>query len=348
MSTDPRPQRFSLGTGPSGVLVSMDGGIEWQRTGLALDAWLVARRGVLYALAASPVLEAAMLAQKQPALATAVRDQMRGLHIDVNTVRGAFAFPGRTRLLLGPLATAPLFRSTDGGIGWVRVFDEEAGRLVALRASIDRQRAGWAEPPVTAAAGPQRRPGGGRGGGRGRGRGGRGGGGGPGPQRAPPGSAEATLAYLDPVRLLSLYNEHRPLSGLSSSGGGALFAWAPTEAQWSRLADEAISATDVGGEISLGPGYPPKDQPPAQPFELLRSPDDGATWESGGPPASQFAKAQAEGSGRRPPPPYPTSIVAAEGELVVVLVGSDREHHVLRTGWRWVEGERGPGWSARP
>src|SRR5712671_4469802 len=67
-SKDPRPQRFSLGAGPSGVLVSTDGGIEWQRSGLALDAWLVARRGVVYALAASPILEAAALARERPAL----------------------------------------------------------------------------------------------------------------------------------------------------------------------------------------------------------------------------------------------------------------------------------------
>jgi len=340
-SSDPRPQRFSLGSGPSGVLISTDGGIEWQRTGLALDAWLVARRGVLYALAASPVLEAAMLAQKQPALATAVRDELRGLHIDVNTVRGAFAFPGRERLLLGPLATAPLFRSTDGGIGWVRVFDKEAEGLVALRASIDRQRAAWADPPVTAAPVPQRRGGGG--GGRGRGRGGRGGGGGgggaPRQDRARPGSAEATLAYLDPVRLLSLYNEHRPLSGLSS-GGGALFAWVPSEAQWSRLADEALTSTDVAGEISLGPGYPPKDPPQSQPFELLRSSDEGATWEPGGPAATEFASPPRNTTGRHPPPPYPASVVSAEGELIVVVAGLDEGHHVRRSGWRWLDPSR--------
>jgi hypothetical protein len=343
-SSDPRPQRFSLGSGPSGVLVSTDGGIEWQRTGLALDAWLVARHGVLYALAASPLLEAAMLAQKQPALANAVRDEMRGLHVDVNTVRGAFAFPGRERLLLGPLATAPLFRSTDGGIGWVRVFDKEAEGLVALRASFDRQRAGWAEPPVTAAP-PQRRGGGG-GGGRGRGRGGRSGGGGgggaPRQERARvTGSAEATLAYLDPVRLLSLYNEHRPLSGLSSGGGSALFAFVPSEAQWSRLADEAIAATDVAGEISLGPGYPPKDPPPSQPFELLRSSDDGATWEQGGPVATEFASPLPTNmTGRRPPPPYPASVASAEGELIVVVTGLDQEHHIRRSGWRWLDPSR--------
>ena len=121
----------------------------------------------------------------------------------------------------------------------------------------------------------------------------------------------------------------------------------PTEAQWSRLADEAMASTDVAGEISLGPGYPPKDPPPTEPFELVRSSDDGVTWELGGPLPSQFA-AVPDGSGRRPPPPYPAWIAAAQGELIVVLVGSDREHHVLRTGWRWVEGGRGQGFSARP
>jgi hypothetical protein len=349
-SQDPRPQRFSLGAGPSGVLVSTDGGIEWQRSGLALDAWLVARRGVVYALAASPVLEAASLARREPALADAVRQQMGGLRIDVNAIRAAFTFPGRERLLLGPLASAPLFRSTDGGLSWTRVLARDAAKLVALRAPIDRQRAGWLDPPVSTGPGPgpARSRGGGGGGGRGgggrmRGRGGRpGGGGGGAPRQAQPrareGSAEATLAYLDPVRLLSRYNEHRPLSGVSSPGGRALVAWVPSEAHWSRLAEAAISSSDVAGEISLGPGYPSKDPPPRQPFELLRSPDDGSSWEPGGPSASEFAVAPDNG---RRPPPYPESIASAGGELVIVFAAFDREHKVLRSAWRWLES--GPG-----
>jgi len=348
-SQDPRPQRFSLGAGPSAVLVSTDGGIEWQRSGLALDAWLVARRGVVYALAASPVLEAATLALQKPALAEAVRHQMGGLRVDVNAFRAAFAYPGRERLLLGPLATAPLFRSTDGGISWTRVSARDAEKLVALRAPIDRQRAAWLDPPVSAAPARSRGPGGGGGpgggrgggGGRMRGRGGRPGGGSA-PQRAQPrareGSAEATLAYLDPVRLLSRYNESRPLSGVASSGGNALYAWVPSEAQWSRLAEAALSSSDAAGEISLGPGYPGKNLPPQQPFELLRSPDGGSAWEPAGPSASEFPVVPDNG---RRPPPYPEEIASAEGELIIVFAVFDRDHKVLRRGWRWLEPGQG-------
>jgi hypothetical protein len=270
---------------------------------------------------------------------------MGGLRIDVSAVRAAFAFPGRERLLLGPLATAPLFRSTDGGVSWTRVLPRDTAKLVSLRAPIDRQRAAWIDPPVS--AGPERprsASGGGRGGGGGgrmRGRGGRPGGGGA-PRQAQPrareGSAESTLAYLDPVRLLSRYNEYRPLSGLASTGGRGLVAWVPSEALWSRLAEAALSSSDVAGEISLGPGYPGKDPPPKQPFELLRSTEDGSAWEPAGPSASEFPVSPDNG---RRPPPYPESISSADGELVIVFAAFDREHNLLRSGWRWLESGQG-------
>jgi photosystem II stability/assembly factor-like uncharacterized protein len=351
---DPRPQPFSLGSGPSGVLVSTDGGIEWRRSSLGLDAWLVARAGVVYALAAAPVLEAATLAREQPALAEAVQQQMHGLRIDVSTIRAAFEFPGRERLLLGPLATAPLFRSIDGGFTWARVFAKEAAGVLALRAPIERQRAAWLDLPVgrprSEAARPRGGGGGGRMGGRGRGGGGRRGGAAPSPrpaqQRARPSSSEAILAYLDPVRLLSRYNADRPLSGVAAAGSRALLAFVPSEAQWSRLAGEALSSSDVAGEISLGPGYPPKDPPPRQPFELLRSADGGADWEPAGPSASDFAVSPENG---RRPVPYPESIASSEGEVIVVFDWFDKDRRALRTGWRWLESNQGDrGWSARP
>jgi photosystem II stability/assembly factor-like uncharacterized protein len=354
-SKDPRPQRFSLGAGPSGVLVSTDGGIDWQRSGLALDAWLVARRGVVYALAASPILEAATLSREEPALAEAVRQQMGGLRIDVSAIRAAFTFPGRERLLLGPLVTAPLFRSTDGGLSWTQVLARDAAKLIALRAPIDRQRAAWVDPPVSTGGPARSRPGGGGGrgggggGGRMRGRGGGRPGGGGTPTQAQPrpreGSAEGTLAYLDPVRLLSRYNEYRPLSGVASSGGRGLVAWIPSEAQWSRLAETALSSSDAAGEISLGPGYPGKDPPPRQPFELLRSPDDGSLWELAGPAASEFPVSPDNG---RRPAPYPESIASAEGELIIVFAAFDRERKVVRNGWRWLESSPGRALPASP
>jgi len=173
-----------------------------------------------------------------------------------------------------------------------------------------------------------------------RGRGVRGGGGGPSRQaqpRAREGSAEATLAYLDPVRLLSRYNEGRPLSGTAPAGGGAILAWVPAESQWSRLADAALSASDVAGEISLGPGYPGKDLPPREPFELLRC-SDGSSCEPVGPSASDFPVSPDNG---RRPPPYPAAIASAGGELVVVFDAFDRDRHFVRTAWRFVEPAHG-------
>jgi hypothetical protein len=353
---DPRPQHFSLGAGPAGVLVSADGGIEWRRSGLRIDAWLVWRKGAVYALAADPVLEAATLARQHPELADALRQQIHGLPIEVSSLRSAFEFPKRERLLLGPLASAPLFRSTDGGASWARVSTPELSSLTALRAPIDRQRGAWMESPSRLGPSGGRPPGGGgeRGGGGappgggGGGRGGRmgrsrGGGGrnagNAAPRQAQPlareGSAEVVLAYLDPVRLLSRYNADRPLTGVAPGGGRALIAWLPAEAHWSRLAEAALSASDVAGEISLGPGYPASDPLPQSPFALLRSADEGASWEQIGASAKDFGDAP---EGGRRPASYPESIAGAEDELLLVLGAFDRDHHrAWHRAWRWLE-----------
>jgi hypothetical protein len=183
---------------------------------------------------------------------------------------------------------------------------------------------------------------------RGRGGGGRPGGGSAPTQaqpRAREGSAEGTLAYLDPVRLLSRYNEYRPLSGMASAGGHAIVAWVPSEAHWSRLAEIALSSSDAAGEISLGPGYPGKDPAPREPFELLRSSDDGSLWELAGPSASDFPVSPDKG---RRPAPYPESIASAEGELIIVFAAFDRERKVVRNGWRWLESSPGRAASAPP
>ncbi len=365
---DPERRQISLGSGPAGVLVSTDGGLEWRRSGLGLDAWLVARRGVVYALAADPLLEAAVLARQHPGLADALRQQLHGLRFDIDSLRSAFEYPGLDRLLLGPMASAPLFRSNDGGLTWSRVLAPEAATLVGLRASIDRQRGVWLESPRRgiggnfarvheAGGGPEgggappggqgegRGMGGGRiGGGRmggGRMGGGRRGGtrgGGTAPRQSPPlareVSAEAMLTYLDPLRLLSRYNADRPLSGVATASGQELLGWVPTQAQWSRLAEAAISATDAAGEISLGPGYPGNDLPPDGRFALLRSIDDGRRWESAGPLASDFHIPKGDGQLQ---PDYPASISSSDGELILVLGAFDREHRASRKAWRWLE-----------
>jgi hypothetical protein len=355
---DPERRQISLGSGPAGVLVSTDGGLEWRRSGLGLDAWLVARRGVVYALAADPLLEAAALARQHPGLADALRQQLHVLRVDIDSLRSAFEYPGLDRLLLGPVASAPLFRSNDGGVTWSRVLAPEAATLVGLRASIDRQRAVWLESPRRgiggnfarvheAGGGPEggRAPAGSQGEGRGMGAGRMGGGrrgrargGGTAPRQSPPlareVSAEALLTYLDPLRLLSRYNADRPLSGVATAGGQELLSWVPTQAQWSRLAEAAISATEAAGEISLGPGYPANDLLPDGRFALLRSIDDGRRWESAGPLASDFHILKGDGQLQ---PDYPASISSSDGELILVLGAFDRKHRASGKAWRWLE-----------
>src|SRR5467141_3138167 len=109
-ATDAPPRALTaFGQGVTGVVETRDGGASWRRTGLALDTWLASSDGVLYAVAADPMIEAAFLVRAHPELATALARQLNGLHVDAASLGRAFLFPGRDRLLAGPLAAAPVF-----------------------------------------------------------------------------------------------------------------------------------------------------------------------------------------------------------------------------------------------
>ena len=353
------PRTVSFGVGQAVVLVSHDGGTSWKRTGMALDAWLAFEGETLWAVAAEPVLEAAALVRQNAELAAALARQLKAVRIEPGPLRAALGFPGRARLLAGPLGQAPVFRSADEGATWTRVLDVPASVVTSLRAKVDRERASIDGVALRRAGGgpgevPEGRQGGGGGGerggggmggggvgggGRGGGRGGRGGGGGPpgGGQRQQargPGarvfSAEALLAYLDPVRLLSRFNGGRALSGVVHAGqGGGFIAWAPTEPFWNQLADAAVAESDAEGEISLGPAQPQR-LPEVQPFELLRS-VDGAAW-SQVPEAAPLALAASPGPGASAV--YPEQAASDGAEAMVVASSRDRLGHLLRRAWR--------------
>jgi hypothetical protein len=78
---------------------------------------------------------------------------------------------------------------------------------------------------------------------------------------------------------------------------------------------------------------------------LLRSTDDGSLWELAGPSASEFPVSPDNG---RRPAPYPESIANVEGELIIVFAAFDREHKVVRNGWRWLESSPGRAVPASP
>src|SRR5882724_400738 len=338
-ATDAPPRALTaFGQGVTGVVETRDGGASWRRTGLALDTWLASSDGVLYAVAADPMIEAAFLVRAHPELATALAQQLNGLHVDAASLRPAFLFPGRDRLLAGPLAAAPVFRSADGGATWVRVLSLEPALAASLRTSVEAQISAWEESspqarggerPAERGAGTGANPTGrGRHGDRGGGRGRRGAA--PEAIRTAPSapSADALQAYLDPLRLLARFNSGLALTGMVRAGA-EFYAWAPTAAHWDRLADAALAATDAEGEISLGPGATPAG-PGA--FILLRSTDGGASWAevAQGPDAFDVAG----GLRVRQGAPYPSWLAAGPREAFIGLVARDYPGPPWRETWR--------------
>jgi len=273
-----------------------------------------------------------------PELATALAQQLQGLHVDAASLRPAFLFPGRGRLLAGPLAAAPVFRSADGGATWVRVLSLEPALAASLRTIVDAQISAWEESSPQARGGERRAehgagtgenpPGPGRHGGRGGGRGRRG----TAPEairtapRAP--SADALRAYLDPQRLLARFNSGLALTGMARAGA-EFYAWAPTATHWDRLVDAALAASDAEGEISLGPGATPAG-PGA--FTLLRSTDGGASWAEVAQGPDAF-----DGTARigvRQSAPYPSWLAAGPREAFIGLAARDHTGPPWRETWR--------------
>src|SRR5882724_537710 len=338
-ATDAPPRALTaFGQGVTGVVETRDGGASWRRTGLALDSWLASSDGVLYAVAADPMIEAAFLVRAHPELATALAQQLNGLHVEAASLRPAFLFPGRDRLLAGPLAAAPVFRSADGGATWVRVLSLEPALAASLRTSVEAQISAWEESspqarggerPAERGAGTGANPTGrGRHGDRGGGRGRRGAA--PEAIRTAPSapSADALQAYLDPLRLLARFNSGLALTGMVRAGA-EFYAWAPTAAHWDRLADAALAATDAEGEISLGPGATPAG-PGA--FILLRSTDGGASWAEAAQGPDAF-----DDAGRlrvRQSAPYPSWLAAGPREAFIGLAARDHAGPPWRETWR--------------
>jgi hypothetical protein len=312
-SLEATPRTWQWGTPGDGVYLSRDGGATFRKTGLMLDARLAAHGGALYAVAADPLLQAAGLVRRHPDLAAASERHLNGDRASAATLRAACPYPGRDQLLAGPIASAPIFRSSDAGANWARVIDPQPALLVALREVVERE--AW-EPPTPSAARPQRatmrgapqRP--------------RGGSGREGQQAQNAGpartaSAQTMLSFVDPARLLAHFN-----SGLQLTGVSRGFAYVPTEEYWNALLASLAAESEAEGEISLGPGL--ADFPKGAAFQVLRSKAD-ASWE------------RLDDLPPRAPPgivAYPESIAGAGGQVFFVLAGRGRRGEAWRTGWR--------------
>jgi len=312
-SRETKPGSIRWGSQGDGVYLSRDGGASFAPSGLMVDSWLAVHDGKLYAVAADPLLQAAALMRRNPDLASAAEQHLQGERASGVTLRAACAFPGRDRLLAGPIAAAPIFRSGDGGATWVREIEPPLPLVLALREEVERQ--SWEAPaaPVNRdrraprpTAAPARRRG---------------------PVPAQSGdagarskrtaSAETMLSFVDPARLLAHYN-----SGLQLSGVSGAYAYAPTREYWDALVGAMAAESEAEGEISLGPGLPYFPQGAA--FDLLRS-EDRRSW--------------SPISAQPPPAPrgivgYPESIAGAQGQVFLVLAGRSRGGESWRGGWR--------------
>jgi hypothetical protein len=286
-SRDPAAREYSFGDGA--VYATNDGGTLWRKTALSMDAWLVAREGVIHAVAADPLLQAAALARRYPDLAAVLGRQLHGAPADPASLRAACAWPGRERLLAGPLGAAVVFRAEAGA--WARVVDPAPALLAALRPAVEERRAVTeARPPprpvmsqtyVPIGRGPPRVPSSLP----------------PPAPRRPPAralAAETLLSLLDPVRLLSRFNAGLPLTGVDGQ-----YAYVPAERFWNELMEAMVKESAEEGEISLGPAAP---RTPV--FSFLHS--AGGAWK-------EVPETPSRG--------YPAGIAAAPGQVFLVISG---------------------------
>lgn len=301
--------------GGDGVYYTEDGGGLWKKSGLALDAYVALQGGAVYAVAADPILQAAALVRRYPDLAALASRQMHGDRADPAGLKAACRFPGRDKLLAGPVAAALVYRSADAGVTWARVVDPPLPLAVALRATVEN--AFW-EPSLMAPpqrqqqpqqhllrevpqrgqqyqgmANPQKS-------------------GVPQIFRGSGAAAETLLSYVDPLRLLAHFNGGAALSGISGE-----VAYAATETRWDALAEQLAAQSQEEGEISLGPGAPADT---ATAYELLQLAAGG--WQ---PLTTQLPTASGA---------FPVSLAATPRDLFVLLSTRNAQGQRWRSAFR--------------
>ena len=111
--------------------------------------------------------------------------------------------------------------------------------------------------------------------------------------------------------------------------GAEFYACAPTATHWDRLAEAALAASVMEGEVSLGPGATPAG-PGA--FTLLRSTDGGASWAEVAQGPDAF-----DGTGHlraQQGAPYPSWLAAGPREAFIGLAAGDHTGPPRRETWR--------------
>ncbi len=320
--------KTQFGDPRAGIYVTHDGGHVWEKTGLGVDAWLVAQGGAIYAVPAEPLIRAAGFEQTAPGLASAISAQLHENSFDPEVLRGACRYPGDAAAVASP-PPSPIFRSDDEGRTWSRVGEPGLPLLLALRVAIDAQQSGrepWPkrifktamqqeldnhEKQMKTNIGPDQPTdtnGRNRFGLKNRPRASE--------TEVPADMTGPLLSLLEPAGILSFAGPGRPLTGVTKVSDTEIWAYEPTDAYWNQLADAVIRATKRQSELSLGNGNEPPSSGPG--FQLLHSTDGGVTWTRAPFSLDRFGILTARGIS-----PYPSSIAATSNEAIVVLAGHD-------------------------
>src|SRR5262249_4887373 len=133
------PRSFSWGEGVDGVYVTQAGRARRPLRGGAVLARAAGPGCAWRALgpgAAAPTLRGAALIRRYPALAGAADRQMKAGGVSPAVLREACPYPGRDRLLKGPLAAALAFQSADGGATWTKPDDLPLSPALALPSHV--------------------------------------------------------------------------------------------------------------------------------------------------------------------------------------------------------------------
>lgn len=302
-STDKNPRTVRWGDGRDGVYVSHDGGSTWQPSGLMVQSWLVRVPGesAIYAVSADKALAACMVLETHPKLAAqfgslqhrSVKDalQSRPTGHEAEAAAELNEYPDQDHLLFGRVLGSMIFRSTDKGATWSRIYAPNRPLLTTLRTAVDKQSSALvkAEVPHAAQTTTTSSFGGARV---------------TSTPNTPVEGAAGGLSVFDPMNRMARYNYHTSLDGLSCSADGqTCFAYLPAKPYWDAMAASMAAQQGAAQAANKGSGfsafgrksaeqterdnwkrYTDRPNPSVVPdngtFELLASTDGGATWKT--------------------------------------------------------------------
>ena len=159
-SKDTRPQKITWDKGKDGIYVSHDNGATWSTSGLMIRSWLVRVPGdsAIYAVTADKTLSSCLVMESHPKLMKMLmaqfqraKDQgLRSLHksdeenaadkaMAAEAGVGFYDYPDMDHLLFHHVLNTIIYKSTDKGATWSRIFNPSRPLLTAMRAASEKQ-----------------------------------------------------------------------------------------------------------------------------------------------------------------------------------------------------------------